>query len=157
MQQTIIVSEPAATYLMARSNTEQGRKLNRFIHVEVLPQIRKTGQYATPQTPGEALVEMAQRYLHHEREIMALHHQQAETSAQVKALVDGEDYWTIVGYGNLIGEKVDLKRSRHLGKIASRICRERGWRKAEACHPVFGVIGSYPRQAVALAFDHESN
>jgi prophage antirepressor-like protein len=44
-QQAIVVAEPAATYLLARSNTERGRALNRFIHVEVLPQIRKTGEY----------------------------------------------------------------------------------------------------------------
>lgn len=44
-QTAIIVSEPAATYLLSRSNTEKGRELNRFIHVEVLPGIRKTGSY----------------------------------------------------------------------------------------------------------------
>jgi prophage antirepressor-like protein len=44
-QQTIVVHESAATYLLSRSNTEKGRELNRFIHVEVLPQIRKTGRY----------------------------------------------------------------------------------------------------------------
>ncbi|MBV5308119.1 BRO family protein [Chromatium okenii] len=44
-QFVIIVAEPAATYLVARSNTEQGRKLNRFIHIDVLPSIRKTGSY----------------------------------------------------------------------------------------------------------------
>lgn len=45
-QQVTIVSEAAATYLVARSNTEAGRKLNRFLHVEVLPQIRRTGTYS---------------------------------------------------------------------------------------------------------------
>ena len=46
IQSVMIVSEAAVTYLLSRSNTEQGRKLNRFIHVEVLPAIRKTGTYA---------------------------------------------------------------------------------------------------------------
>lgn len=45
LRDTIIVAEAAATYLLSRSNTEQGRKLNRFVHVEVLPQIRRTGAY----------------------------------------------------------------------------------------------------------------
>lgn len=47
-QQAIIVAESAATYLLSRSNTEKGRELNRFIHVEVLPSIRKTGSYSIP-------------------------------------------------------------------------------------------------------------
>lgn len=47
LQTVVIVSEPAVTHLVSRSNTETGRKLNRFIHAEVLPQIRKTGRYET--------------------------------------------------------------------------------------------------------------
>ncbi|MBK1641979.1 hypothetical protein CKO12_08865 [Chromatium okenii] len=43
-QQIIIVAEPAATYLVARSNTERGRKLNRFIHVELLPVAKKSSE-----------------------------------------------------------------------------------------------------------------
>ncbi|MCK7581060.1 MAG: hypothetical protein MZV65_39650 [Chromatiales bacterium] len=143
------------TFLVSRSNTETGRKLNRFIHTEVLPQIRKTGQYLVPKTPGEALVEMAQNFLRHEREIMALQHQQAETAAQVKALVDGEDYYTIVGYAKLIGEPVDTHRAQKLGKIAAKVCRDNDWRIGTAPHPTYGPINSYPRQAVALAFDQE--
>ena len=42
------ISEPAVTFLVARSNTDRGRKLNRWIHAEVLPQIRKTGSYHMP-------------------------------------------------------------------------------------------------------------
>lgn len=41
-----VIAEAAVTYLLSRANTEQGRKLNRFIHVEVLPSLRKTGTYA---------------------------------------------------------------------------------------------------------------
>lgn len=57
-QNAIIVSEPAATYLLARSNTEEGRKLNRFIHTEVLPSIRKTGGYTLPKAqPAHTLAD----------------------------------------------------------------------------------------------------
>lgn len=50
-QTVIVVAESAATYLLSRSNTEKGRELNRFIHVEVLPSIRKTGKYEAPAKP----------------------------------------------------------------------------------------------------------
>lgn len=55
LQQFVVVSEMAATYLVSRSNTETGRKLNRFIHLEVLPQIRKTGKYEPAHTTGPLL------------------------------------------------------------------------------------------------------
>ena len=53
-QTATIISEPAVTFLVSRSNTETGRKLNRFIHAEVLPQIRKTGRYEAPNTTAVA-------------------------------------------------------------------------------------------------------
>lgn len=44
-QQATIVAEAGATYLVSRSNTDTGRRLNRFLHAEVLPTLRKTGRY----------------------------------------------------------------------------------------------------------------
>lgn len=51
-QTATIVSEAAATFLLSRSNTERGRKLNRLLHAEVLPSLRKTGKYALPTEPS---------------------------------------------------------------------------------------------------------
>lgn len=48
-QQVTIVAEAGATYLVSRSNTDTGRRLNRFLHAEVLPALRKTGRYEIPQ------------------------------------------------------------------------------------------------------------
>ncbi|HII95752.1 MAG TPA: hypothetical protein HA367_08505 [Candidatus Methanofastidiosum sp.] len=49
IQNTLIISEPAVTYLLARSNTEEGKRLNKWIHTEVLPSIRKIGSYSVNQ------------------------------------------------------------------------------------------------------------
>ena len=57
-QQAIIIAEAAATYLISRSNTETSRRLNRFVHVDVLPALRKTGRYAVP---TEATINPAQQ------------------------------------------------------------------------------------------------
>lgn len=44
-QQTTLVSENAAVFLVANSRTEQGQILSRWIYLEVIPSIRKTGKY----------------------------------------------------------------------------------------------------------------
>lgn len=44
--QLLFINEPAVTFLVSRSRTELGKQLNRWIHSEILPQIRKTGQYS---------------------------------------------------------------------------------------------------------------
>lgn len=51
IKDTTIINEPAVTFLVSRSNTETGKKLNRWIHAEVIPSIRKTGSYSVPQAP----------------------------------------------------------------------------------------------------------
>lgn len=53
MQKATIVAEPGATFLVSRSNTDEGRRLNRFIHTEVLPALRKQGRFETKQSPAK--------------------------------------------------------------------------------------------------------
>jgi prophage antirepressor-like protein len=54
-QQVIAIAEAAVTYLVARSNTEVGRRLNRFLHTVVLPAIRENGYYVSPAINNEQL------------------------------------------------------------------------------------------------------
>lgn len=51
-QTATAVAESGATFLLSRSNTEHGRALNRHVHVDVLPSIRKTGSYQMPKQPA---------------------------------------------------------------------------------------------------------
>ena len=61
-QEAKFISESAVTFLVSRSNTDRGRRCNRWIHTEILPSIRKTGSYSNtpsyqiPQTYAEALM-----------------------------------------------------------------------------------------------------
>lgn len=45
-QDTLFISESGVTFLLTRSRTAAGKSLNKFIHCEVLPSIRKTGGYS---------------------------------------------------------------------------------------------------------------
>lgn len=55
-QEAIIINAPAVTFLVSRSNTETGKRLNKWIHTEILPSISKTGRYEAHQhtTPKPA-------------------------------------------------------------------------------------------------------
>ena len=155
--QTKLIPESDLYRLTLKSKLASAEQFQDWIVEEVLPSIRKTGSYENQHlTPAERLLASAQLLVDHERKIADLSYRQAETQAQVKALVNGEDYYTIVGYGNLIGEPVDTRRAQKLGKLATKICNENGWKIGKANHPIFGQINSYPRQAVAEAFDLES-
>lgn len=51
VQETNFVTEAGATWLVSRSRTEAGKALDRRIHTEILPQIRKTGAYRPNEQP----------------------------------------------------------------------------------------------------------
>jgi len=55
VQNTIVVHEAAFTFLVSRFRTETGKRLNRYIHVELLPTIRKTGGYISKGATKEQL------------------------------------------------------------------------------------------------------
>ena len=68
-QDMLFVSEAGMTFLLSRSRTESGKKLNRFLHAEVLPSIRKTGSYSIASEPISPL----QRQLAPQRDLCDYH------------------------------------------------------------------------------------
>ena len=104
-------------------------------------------------SPAEQLLENAKRLVAHERELAAiksrqdtLEREQFETKVQVAALVEGEGYYTIVGYCNLHNKKVDNKQAAELGKRAAEICRNQKFSIGSASHPLFGKVNTYPKE-----------
>lgn len=58
MQNVAFAHESATTYLIANGNTEASKNLNKKIHAEILPELRKTGRYElAPKTEAEKLLE----------------------------------------------------------------------------------------------------
>ncbi|WP_289022851.1 hypothetical protein [Desulfobacter postgatei] len=107
-------------------------------------------------SPAEQLLENAKRLVAHERELSAirdrqdvLEREQFETKVQVAALVEGEGYYTIVGYCNLHNKKVDSKQAAELGKRAAEICRNNSFSIGSASHPLYGKVNTYPQDVLA--------
>lgn len=53
IQNVLIINEMSLTFLVSRSRTEIGKRLNRWIHIDILPSIRKTGGYGQRQELSE--------------------------------------------------------------------------------------------------------
>lgn len=153
--QTKLIPESDLYRLVLRSQLESAERFQDWVVEEVLPQIRKTGQYVPARTTGDALVEMALAYRDHERKILALEKQQADTAAQVKALVGGEGYYTVVGYANRVGVRIDEKEAARLGKTASHHCKLHGIHRGEAPHPRYGKTWTYPVEVLDIVFGAE--
>jgi prophage antirepressor-like protein len=68
-QTFLVLSEPAVTLFLSRSRTELGKAMNRWIHSEVLPSIRKTGSYSLENlSPARQIIKMGESMLELEQE-----------------------------------------------------------------------------------------
>jgi prophage antirepressor-like protein len=89
-QEILCLSEQGLYFFLARSDKPAALPFQKWIAGEVLPSIRKTGQYAVaalPKTPGEMFLESAQRFLDNERRMMALETEQRVLAQQVGSLM----------------------------------------------------------------------
>jgi prophage antirepressor-like protein len=121
IQDAAFISESGLTFLLSRSRTAAGKALNKFIHCEVLPSIRKTGSYSlgsiepkVPQTYGEALIEAGKLAIENERLIKEAEFKDAhieileeETERQAEIIDELFDYSSIIRIAkyNGCGEK----------------------------------------------------
>jgi phage regulator Rha-like protein len=121
--------------------------------------IKRWQELETPKTPGEALVEMAQTFLRHERRMAALEAehqalavQQQETAAKVRAIADGDGFFAVAAYANLRHQPIDNQLAALLGKRASAICRARGLPVGRARHPLWGEVNTYHADVLDAVF-----
>ena len=105
------------------------------------------GDYVSMTLAEQALFH-AQRLVDHERRVKAIEAQQAEDHASLTALVNGENYFTVIGYANVTGRKFDAYAATRIGKAATALCNEHGWQIGQAPHPRFGMVNTYPREAL---------
>lgn len=108
-------------------------------------------------TPAEQLLVHAQRLVDHERKIAALEESQNVVKSQVKALIEGENYFTVVGFCNKKNIRVDQIQAQKIGRQASQICASNEWKTGKANHPLFGEVKTYPLEALELAIDEKKH
>lgn len=154
-QEARVIREPDLYRLIFKSTLPSAQAFERLVVEDILPSIRKTGQYAAPTTPGEALVQMAQNFLRHERQILDLERQQHDIASQVRALVQGEDYVSVIGWGNIHGKRIDANTASRIGKTATALCKNLGYTVGKVTHPLFGVVNTYPREVLDQLAEHQ--
>ncbi|MCG5512828.1 Bro-N domain-containing protein [Ectothiorhodospira shaposhnikovii] len=140
-QNVTVISEPAVTFLVSRSNTEAGKRLNRWIHGVVLPAIRKDGGYvmgeeevASGELEEAEFILKAMTILNRKVENMraAIEKKDAKIEKQgeaIKKLVPYKrrlDYMTVDQYVAMTGRYMAHGDKISLGHRAGRYCRENG-------------------------------
>ena len=148
-QEVSIIPERDVYRLVMRSKMPEAEKFEDWVVGEVLPSIRKNGGYHVQQKPQsqlDVLQGMINCMKEQEQRVMAL-------ESRVDAMSKGEAFFSVVGYANLKGVRLDQKRTAAIGKTASKLCRREGIETGKAPHPVYGEVNTYPIEMLDLAFD----
>lgn len=110
IQNLLFVFEAGATLIISRSRTEAGKKLCHWLHVEILPSIRKTGGYQKPELSKIDLARMVivseEAKIESERRILTLQSQiEADEPATIlgKAIAKAPNNIRIGDFAKAIG------------------------------------------------------
>jgi prophage antirepressor-like protein len=121
-QLTKAVTESGLYSLILGSRKPEARQFKRWITHEVLPAIRKTGQYSVQKTPVEMLLESARLLVEQERRQLALEARVEEVEARQTQSTEGPcEYYSVVAFCKLHKIRCDIQLAAKIGRKASAI------------------------------------
>ena len=106
----------------------------------------------------EILVQMTQALVEQDKAIKQLAHQQEEHEGQIKELTAKvktipDEYYSIAGYANLRGFKVDISKAGLLGRKATKLSKEYDIEVGKVYDPRFGQVNTYHLDVLSEVFD----
>jgi len=124
------------------SGTAKGKEVRAyFIECE------RKAKAAAIQSPAQLLVSMAQQFLAYEQEQQRQSTELArlqENVAVIEARTQPENnFYTVLGYSNLMGAPIDFNTASKLGKKCAELSRQRGMVIGDVSDPRFGRVHSY--------------
>lgn len=111
-------------------------------------------EIARPLSPAEQLLHNAQLLVEQEKRLNSVETKVLELEAKTKT---HPDFFTVAGYGTLIGIPVNLTTASIIGRKASKICKERGITPDEIPDPRFGRVKTYPKTVLNEVFQQPIN
>lgn len=150
MTSVAAVNESGLYNLIIRSDKPEARTFKRWITHDVLPSIRKTGQYNVQQaqpvtlTPLQQLKAMVALMEDHEGRIARL---EANTP-------QAPDYFTVMGYARFIGKTISLNEAQSIGQRAARLSRDLGRSIGKTTDPRFGQVNTYHISILEQVVEH---
>lgn len=126
--------------------TPQGKQAREyFISCE-----KKLQEIAKPLSTLDMLEMSIKQLREQESRVIAVEKDIKQLKAQTKTR---PDYYTIVGYATLQGIDCGLKLASKLGRMASKICKERNIIKEDLPDPRFGKVYTYPEHVLSEVFE----
>ena len=146
-----VVNESGLYTLVLGSRKPEAKAFKRWITHEVIPSIRKTGAYAMKLSPAEQLVQQALMLVEHEKRLNGLDDRMKTVEAKLETRP--EDVFTIAGYANIHGLKLDVSTANLLGRRAMHLSKEYAYPVSDTPDPRFGKVHIYHTDILDIVFD----
>lgn len=139
-----------------KANNETAVRFQSILADDVLPSIRKTGQYAVkPLTPAQQLLANAQMLVEMEQRQMEQERRQNVIENKVALIEDrirDNGYMTVKGFANIVKIRIGKPMANKLGRLASKWCRQMKIKPEKIKDGEWGEINTYPMQALRDVF-----
>jgi prophage antirepressor-like protein len=139
---TTFINEANLYRLIFKSRKPNAEAFQEWVTSEVLPAIRKTGNFiAKPLSTLDMIIASAM-------ELKAVEERLAVTESRLTAIENNHgshvSYMTIVGYCKTNGMALTRGEASQLGKLLSRKCKEEGVTRGEVPDEHWGTVNTYP-------------
>jgi hypothetical protein len=149
-----IINEPGLYSLIIRSNKPEAKKFKRWITHEVLPSIRKTGQYDVGNATeldliiksAQAMKKIEARQIEHDQRLQILEAKTHQNSGET-------GYWTISAWCKLNNLTLSLEEAKRKGRQASRLSKNWNVSVSNVPDERFGTVNSYREDVLEEVFD----
>lgn len=145
-----LINESGVYALVFGSKLESAKKFKHWITSEVLPQIRKTGSYGVAKTPTEMLVLMAQELDKQSKAVFEVKEDVKRLESKIMTVPN--EYYTVAGYANLKGKRIDVTRANQIGRYAANLSRKWGYEIGHVSDARYGTVNSYHMDILRDAF-----
>lgn len=149
-QDLLVISEQGVFFYLARSDKPKALPIQKWLAGDVMPSIRKTGSYSLSKPEKvptnfdaiRALVDAAEA---HEMRLK-------KVEGAVENFGAHEDYRSIKAHAALTGRKITTKESGILGRMASELSRQEGYKIGKQPDESFGTVNTYHRDILEKVF-----
>lgn len=152
----VFITEKDVYRLIMRSNLPDAEKFQDWVCDDVLPSIRKTGQYSVkPLTQGQMLVQMAQAYEAQERMLLEQQRRQSIIEHKVEVIenrIENNGFMSVMGFANIHHLNIGTKAAAAIGRLASKWCKRNLKRTEKTKHERWGEVNTYPMEALRVCF-----
>lgn len=149
-QNLTVINESGVYALVFGSKLESAKKFKHWITSEVLPQIRKTGSYAVAKSPTELIVLMAQEMDRQAKAVLEVKEDVKRLESKIMTVPN--EYYTVAGYANLKGKRIDVTRANQIGRYAANLSRKWGYEIGHVSDARYGTVNSYHMDILRDAF-----